>query len=207
MKDLIDFAWALLKFLKEFGLPGALLIILILIIQDPDRAAKLNALFWKPFFSMFKWGSKQYIAAEVGNTTSFYLNNSIRRMIPGIPETKVKIKWVTSPHDPILSQDGTLILRLQETNDQTRNILSATRLALPKVVCPSLRTNLQSYASSAVDLALLHDLANHLGKHAQPVFNKYFLSPEIGDDQRAATLFRQLIQLDQAGVFVSILLE
>lgn len=207
MQDPIGFAKDFLNFLKEYGLPGALVIIVLLLIQNPDRATRLNSLLLRPIFRFFRWGSKQYIASEVGHATSVYINKRLRKMLPSIPETKIRIKWVTSPHDPVLSRDGTLILRLQETNDQTRNILAATRTALPRVICPSLRSNIQQYACSAIDLTLLRVLAEQLGKHAQPVFHRYFLSPEIGDNNTAAALFQKLVQLDQAGIFVSILLE
>lgn len=198
---------AILSFIRNYGLNGFLLVILILIIQDPDRAIKLKALLISPFFRVFKWGSRQYIASEVGYTTTEFFRRHISHMVPSIPEAKIKIKWVTSPSDPVLRKDGTLILRLQETNDQTRNILTACRIALPHVVCSALRPNLEQYAESALDLTLLRNLTEKLGRHAYPIFQRYFLSPEVDEDPRAAELFARLVQLDQAGIFVSILLE
>ena len=198
---------ALFHFVATYGLTGFLLVVLFLIIQDPDRAVKLKAIFLKPLFDFFRWGSKQYIASEVAYSATHFLNTHVSRLVPSIPKTKIRIKWVTSPLDPVLSQDGSLILRLTETNDQTRNILAAVRVALPRVVCPTLRLNVESYATCAIDLALLRTLVERLGKHAQPVFQRYFYGPETEQDPRVAHLFQQLVLLDNAGVFVTVFLE
>jgi len=197
----------ILEFILQYGLLGFLLVVLLLIIHNPDRAEKLRALILEPSFRLFKWGSRQYLASEVGYTTTEFFKRHVTRLIPSLPDVKIKIKWVTSPSDPVLSEDGKVVLRLEETNDQTRNILAATRVALPHVVCPTLRPNLEQYAQTAIDLALLRKLADRLGKHARPIFQRYFLMPEVEENHTAATLFAKLVELDAKGTFVSIFLE
>lgn len=192
---------------EQYGLIGLLLVVIVLLIENPDRALKLKAVFLTPFFNLLKLGSRQFIAAKVGSQSSEFLREHLARHVSSIGEPKIRVQWVRSPSDPVLSQDGTLILRLQETNDQTRNILAATRVALPQVVYPSLRPSLDSYINSAIDLTILRNLSEKLGKHAYPIFQRYFLSPEIDEDRRAAELFERLVKLDESGVFVSILIE
>ena len=194
-------------FIRDYGVEGFLLVTLVLIIEDPERAVKLKALFIKPLFNFFKLGSKQYIASEVGYTATQYIRRHVTKYVPSVNDPKIRIKWVTSPADPVFQSDGTLIIRMQETNDQTRNILTATRVALPRIVCPSLRPNLEKYTESAIDLTILKNLSDKLGKHAQPVFQQYFLAPEIEENKRISELFSKLIILDESGIFVSILLE
>ena len=103
-------------------------------------------------------------------------------------------------------KDGTLILRLQETANQTRNIMTATRVALPHIVCSTLRRHIDPYAESAIDLTLLRKLAERLGRHARPVFQRYFLEPEIEKDNRVEALLQKLISLNDTGLFVTVFL-
>lgn len=196
-----------LNLILKYGIAGFLLVALLLIVQNPERAVKLKALFFEPTFRLFKWGSRQYVASQVSYITTEFLKKYVTGLIQSLSDVKIRIKWVTSPSDPVLSKEGTLILRMQETNDQTRNVLAATRVALPHVVCTTLRTNLERYLQSAIDLTILRNLAERLGRHARPVFQRYFFAPEAEEDRRVAELFEKLVIVDNSGIFVTIFLE
>jgi hypothetical protein len=96
---------------------------------------------------------------------------------------------------------------MEDTNDQTRNILLATRVALPHVVCPTLRNNVGMHLQSAIDLTVLQSLADGLGRHARPLFQRYFLAPEFEAEHRTAELFAKLVEIDTKGIFVFLFLE
>lgn len=196
-----------LFFLLTGGPTVFLLVVVLLFIHDPDRAEKAKALLLRPLFRAFRWGARSYMAAEVGSQATEFLRRHLSDAVPSLGQFKVKVKWVTSPSDPVLSQDGTVVLRMQDSEDQTLNTMAATRLALPRVVCPTLRSRLQRYLESAIDLALLRRLAEKLGKHARPVFQAQFLGPEVSNDSRVARLFEELVHLDEENVFVPIFLE
>jgi len=200
-------SYKILEFIWQKGLIAVLLIALLLIIHNPDRAEKLKELFFLPLFRFFKRGSRQYIAAKMGYTVTEFLKRQIRSELNSSLDVKIKIKWVHSPSDPVLSQDGTLVLRLRETDDQTRNVLSATKVALPHLVCPTLRPHIKPHASVAIDLTLLRKLADGMGKHAYPIFQRYFLSPAVDEDVDIKALFTKLIELDSSGTFVFVFLE
>lgn len=191
----------------QYGIPGLLLVLLILIILDPDRALKLKALLLEPTYRLFKWGSRQYIASQTGYTVTQFFKKHVNRLIPSLGDIRVAIKWVTSPSDPILSKDGTLIVCLKETNNQTLNILTAARVAMPYVVCSTLRPCIDYYLESAIDLTLLKKLTDRLGKHARSIFQRQFLVPEVEENERVSELFRKLIVLDDFGIYVTIFLE
>lgn len=197
----------ILEFIWEKGWIAVIVILLLLIVHDPDRAEKLKELIFLPVFRFFKRGSRQYMAARVGYMATEFVRRRISNELPSVPNVKIKIKWVRSSSDPVLSKDGTLVLRLRETNDQTRNILAATQVALPHLICPTLRPHMQLYASMAIDLTLLRKLTDGLGKHAQPIFHRYFLSPAVDENVELKALLVQLIELDSNGTFVSVFLE
>lgn len=197
----------ILEFLAKYGITGLLFIIIIILVLKPDNAEKLKALILTPTFRLFKWGSKQYISAKIISYSSEFLSNQMRKYLPNLPEVKLKIKWVSSSSDSILKENNTLILRMEETNDQTRNTFAATKLALPKIILPILRHNLQEYATCAIDLAILRKLSDKIGKRAFPIYQKYFLYPEINKHHNAAKLLSKLITIDQKGIFVSIFLD
>jgi ribosomal protein S1 len=200
--------WPLLSGKGIFGIVAFfLLIIIVLLVQNPDRANKFKLYILLPLYNLFKIGSKQYIAAKVGSDVTSFIDKKLGSQIPTIANSKIRVKWVTTSSDPVLSKDGTLILRLEETNDQTRNIMAATRSAIQLIVCPTLRDNIQKHLETAIDMTLMHKLADTLGKHAHPVFVKYFLNPEVGGEQKTSLLLQKLIKIDQFGIFVSIFIE
>ena len=197
----------IIKLVIEKGWAVVPPIILVLIVIKPDRAEKLKELIFLPIFRLFKFGSKQYIASKINYTCTEFFRRNIFAMLPSFLPVKIRIKWVKSNEDAILKQDGTIVLCLRETNDQTRNILSATQIAIPKIVCPTVRPRIDKRANTAVDLVLLQRLAEGLGKQAQPVFQRYFLGPAIEETPGIKAVFQQLVELDKNGTFVTIFLE
>ncbi len=186
----------------NYGLIQALLlIVIILIVQDPNRAFKLRSLIISPFYKLFKWFKRTYVANEVANN----VNTFFSRELSG-EDVSVKINWVRSEADPIFKK-GKLIVLMKKEEDQARNILTATKYALPKVVCPIFRHHVKSSYTSAIDLAILQKLANKLGNHGKYVFKKYFLNPEIESDQEIVETLQKLIKIDKTGLFTTIFLN
>jgi hypothetical protein len=197
----------ILKFIWSKGWVAVLVIILLLVIHNPDRAEKIKEIFFLPAFRFFKRGSRQYMAAKVGYTSTQFLKRELLPLIPSTANVKIQIRWVRSPTDQVLTKNGNLILCMRETNDQTRNILAATQAALPRVVCTTLRPYVNDDLEKAMDLTLLQKLASGLGKYAKPVFQRYFLGSSAEDNENLLDLFEKLVELDAHGTFVSIFLE
>ena len=197
----------LVRTLLAGGPSVILLVIVVFLVADLDRAERLKALLLRPLFLFRHWCSRSYMAAEVASKATAFLKIHVSNQLPSLGQFKVRVKWVKSTSDPVLRQDGTLILRLRETNDQTLNTILATCVALPNIVCPTLRASMQRYAESAIDLTLLRSLAEKLGRHARPVFQREFLAPGIADDPKVAELFEKLVHLDEERVFVPVFLE
>lgn len=196
----------LIEAILKYGLlPTFLLIIIFLIVQDPNRAFKLKSLLISPFFKLFKWFKRAYIANEVAK----YLNTFFSKELAidsSNDSVSFKIDWVRSDADPIL-KGGKLIIRMRNDEDQAKNVLTATRYALPKVVCPLFRHNILPAYSTAIDFTFLHKLAGQLGNHGKAVFKKYFLDPESTSDPALVETLQKLIQLDKFGIFTSIFIN
>ena len=198
----------LIKEILKFGLiPTFLLVILFLVIQDPDRVYKIRALITEPFFKLFKWFSREHIASNVSSHANEFLNSSIFPLLTHSERYNVKVKWVKEVNDPILSKQGTLILRMKEDNDQTRNILSAVHTTLPYVLCPLIRANINKTCEKSIDLTVLMKLAEKLGKHGKITFKNYFLDPETENDFQIHELIKKLIILDKHGFFIPIFIN
>lgn len=197
----------ILNIVLKYGVPGALVIAFLIVLHKPERLDAFRASLLLPLFRLFKWGSKQYIASKVSSTTTRFMNSYLAQEIPSLNEVTIRVKWVNSPSDPVLTDDGTVVLRMRNTNDQTKNALMATRLAIPHIVCPTIRGNLDSITEVAMDLTILHRLADRLGKHARPVFQRCFLAPELEKTTEISNLFKQFVELDYSGLFTVIFLE
>lgn len=136
------------------------------------------------------------------------MKNELSKHSTVIPDVNVKINWIDkSEQTAILSGSGTLILHLQETDDQTQNILAATALAVRKIVCPTLRPMITETLSTAMDLALIKKNAQLIGKHAFPVFQDKFLAPLINGNKDITDKYKLLLEIDDFGIFVSIFIE
>jgi len=189
------------------GIVTFLLVLVFLLVQNPDRAEKLKELLLLPWFRFFRIGVRQYVSSTVSYATTTFLKQQVNGLISSAAPVKLRIRWVNSPKDPALHRDGSLVLFLRETNDQSRNILSATQVALPRVICAMIRSRMLPVISQAIDLTLLKKLADSLGKHALPVYQKYFLDPGIAEHPSLPELFKQLVELDSNGIFVPVFLE
>lgn len=184
-----------------------LLAVVFLLIQDADRGERFKALILKPLFDKLNFAPRHYIAAKVSSTVSTIIKENVTRLLTAVSNLNLKIKWVSSAKDPILKQDGTLILYLKESEDQTKNILSATRAALPKIICSDVRTNISNDFEKAIDLTILKKVAENIGYYAHPVFRIDFLNKELEEENRVGELFENLVEIDNYGIFVSIFLE
>ena len=193
--------------LAQFGLPGILAIVILVLLLDPTKAELLRKWVFAPFFRLFRWGSRQYLASSVGYATNHFFGKNVFGLIPSLEKYKLAIKWVKTPADPIFRESGKLILCLQETPDQTLNILSATRVALPRIVCPTIRPNIDDTVETAIDLVLVRRMAEALGRHARPIFQRHFYSTEVAGNSEAEELYAQLVQIDEFGVFVAIFIQ
>ena len=203
MKELSE----IIKLLPELGVTGILIVILILIVLEPTRAEKLKALLFLPTFRFFRWGSKQYLGAKVGGTVTEFLKHYIGHSLSSTVAPRIQIRWVSSISDSVLTEDGTVILCMEDSNDQTKNILTATRLVLPAIICPTLRSNIDKCLGAAIDLTVLQKLSDGLGKYARPLFQRHFLAPEVDSEKRIADLFTKLVEIDSKGLFVFIFME
>jgi hypothetical protein len=184
---------------------GVLILTLVLFVHDPDRAEKLAKLLSKPFFVLFKWLPKFYISRDISLNVSQFLNRDILSVMDNSAALKVKVKlnFVRGKEDLRVMKDG-IIIRLREDDDQTRNILAATNLALPYVICRHIRPNLDKNLSKAIDLTVLKKLANKMGRHAEYVYQTNFLDPELLENPTINDLIQQLVVIDGKGLFVSI---
>lgn len=198
---------SLLDILKDHGLVGVLVIVLLLLIENPDRAFKIQKIVLAPTYLLFKWGSKRYLASVIADRTTEFFKNQLSKYISDCPAVNVRVKWVSSPADPVLSANNALILRITETNDQTRNVLSATRAALPQIICPTLRSNIEPYMQTAIDLTILRSMAQQIGKHAQNIYQKFFLEPEVIENNNIEELLTKLIFLDNYGIYLTVFLQ
>ena len=197
----------ILEFIWSKGWVALLIVIVILLIHDPDRAEKIKEMVFLPLFRLCKFGSRQYVAAKVGYTSTYFIKKEVLPLLPSAANVKIQVQWVRSPSDPVLTVDGKLVLYMRETNDQTRNILAATQAALPKIVCPTVRTCISRDLQDAMDLTIMQKMTNVLGKHAKPVFHRYFLTTSTEENEALQALFAQLVTLDSHGTFIPIFLE
>lgn len=182
-------------------------VIIFLLIQDPDRGDRIRANILEPLFRLFKLFPRQFIAARIGSSATIFLKKYVAKYITTIDKVRIRVKWVRSAKDPVLKRDGTVLLHIPETNDQTLNVMRATDAALPSIVCRSIRKNLDSTYSRAIDLTILKSLAQSMGTYAYPIFQRHFLAPATAEDLELQELLVELVEIDNHGIFTTIFLN
>ena len=199
---------SLIKEILKFGLvPTFLLIVLFLIIQDPDRIIKLKAITTQPFFRLFKWFTKEHISSKVSSQVNEFFKQNLYSLLTNNERYYFKIKWVSNAKDPLFKENGSIILRLKEDSDQTKNIFTAVQAALPHTICPFIRKNINQTCVKSIDLTILQKLAYKLGKHGKAIFKRYYLDPETDEDKEIGVLLNKLFKLDKHGFFAPIFLN
>jgi predicted RNA-binding protein with RPS1 domain len=194
--------------LQNYGVHSILLLILILIVQHPERAEKLKLIIVTPFFKLFKWFGRAYVK----HSLSTRLNNFFEKSVSDISncgkkrEIRFSVDLIKDKND-IIKKNGQLIIRFTENDDQSQNLLTAAKIALPEVVCPYMRPNIDKHVNSAIDLTFLKKLADNIDNHAKLVFRRHFLEPTIAEDPKVHEIFKELVLLDRKGVFVSIFIN
>ena len=191
----------------KFGWGIIPLLLLVVAIVKPEIVDRWKSVFILPFFKIFKIGARQYIGSRTSFFTTSFYQNAIRSIIPNLPELSIKIKWINREEDIIEKNEGQLVLYLRETGNQAKNVLSATKLALPRIVCPLIRSRVDKFANDSIDLTILRKLSHQLGNHTIPLFHNEYLKPVLLDDVRIAGIFNKLVEIDNAGTFVTIFLD
>lgn len=186
----------------KYGLaPTFLLVFIFLIVQDPNRAYKLKGLILTPVFKLFKWFKREYVANEVIKN----LNTFFSKELYG-ESFAFKINWIKH-EDNAIFKSGKLVIRMRREDDQTKNILTAAKYALPKIICPVIRHSLKPSLVSAIDHTFLHKLADKLGNHGKAIYKTYFLNPELESNPDLPEMLQKLLKLDRFGIFTSIFLN
>jgi len=204
MQEIYDF---LTNIKKEHGFIGILIVIIIVLIQDPDKILKIKSIIFSGVSSVFKVGNKAYIGSTISYKLNDFFNNDNINHIFNSTKLRFKVKWVIKSDDPTLSENGTIILNLTNNHDQTKNILKATQVSLPLIVCPSIRKSIDIEYQNGIDLTLMKKMTDQLGQHAYPIFEKYFLAPSLDNKAELHELYTKLIKIDNYGIFVPIFIE
>jgi hypothetical protein len=198
----------LIEKLASYGLPAILILLLVLIVQNPDRAEKLKLLIVTPFFKLLKWFGRSYVKSSLTTKLNKFFEKNLSDISNCGKQSVIKFTIdLSTDRNDVIKKNGKLIIRFKETDDQSQNLLLAAKIALPTIICPHIRPNIDSYVTRAIDLAFLKKLADNIDNHAKLVFTKHFLSPEIAEDQRINDLLRDLISIDRKGFFVSIFIN
>jgi hypothetical protein len=204
MEEIMLIVDIILDLIKHYGVWGILLFFIALGIHDPDRIVKLKSIIWKSIYLISNKGKKKYIGSSIEYRLNRFFNDENLNRAFGNNNIRFHINWVKRDNDPILTENGTVILNLESTMDQTRNVLKATQISLPLVFCSSLRNSIKKDYQDAIDFAVMKKIADQLGKNAYPIFEKYFLGPGFDGKPDLLELYKELVRIDSYGIFVSI---
>jgi hypothetical protein len=182
------------------------------VVTNPDKAATAVGKLMRSLH----WAGRTVRRKSIGLMTQGRANSLLDAHIfakldrfDGLVPARLRVHLVQDTEDiPRRISDGQIIVRVRDEGDETRNVLRVIRVAAPAIFGPAVRPFLEEDVREAIDLQLLRRIARSIGPQAEMIFATDFLGPaEIASRPTLATVLRKLQKVDEAGLFVTILLQ
>ncbi len=186
---------------------SALLFFIIWAGLNADLALIWSKVVLRGLSFVFSRLTKRFAAASVRSDTTRFLNEKVSRKIVGQPFYRLDINWVEEASDARLMSDGKLIVRIRRERDQTRNVVNATKAALPLILFPYVRPFAGKQVPTAVDLHLLRTLVDALGQVARSMYHSEILQPRLLGDADMQELIRVMFEIGAGGFFEAVIIQ
>jgi hypothetical protein len=187
------------------GIASATAIFLLLIRNLPSFQKNIS-----PVLSSFNWIEKAELTSIAyniqGNINQF--RETVNKESPDlIPEAEVE--WVTETNKESFFDDfkGKVIVRMDPSKDNQKNLAKAVMIQVSKGVLPESRIYIDETTSTSIDLALAKKiLASIKQSNALRYFVSEILNPELADEQVLSTI-QTIDEIDSRGFFTRLFLR
>ena len=185
----------------------ALLAIALTAIKNPDKIQIWLTWMWRGARLVTKKAEYAYIGQDVTAQVNAHLGRDLSDQIDGFPSPRIQIQWDNSAEAVASEVAGTLIVRMRPHEDRTANLLHAALAATPRLVIPTLRSELGPVQASGIDLQLCRRFAESISKTAITRYRLDILDPALGRIPGLAEMLERLQSADLGGLFIPVFLQ
>jgi predicted RNA-binding protein with RPS1 domain len=185
----------------------AIIAIAFLLISNPDKVQLWTAWLWKGVRFASKKAEYSYIAADVAGNLNAHLRRHLTEEMEGPTIPRIAIRWTNSPETITAESPGTLIVRMRPHRDRAANILHASMAVTPRIVIPTLRSQLRPEQSQGIDLQLCRRLAEETSATAVTTYRLSILDPALSALPNIGPVLDELNTVDLSGLFLPVLIQ
>lgn len=166
--------------ISSVGLPTILVIIIINLIANPDKAQRYAALF-HGLWSSFSVNSERKAVAYNAQSIIGSFASTVNKQIPDFEAPGIKIEWITSEKADNFMEDGTVVIRLKDHRNKKSNLSAIARAYVEEGITSPykaylgvpLRQALQSFI--VVKILRYHDnysaFSHFVQENLEPILN------------------------------------
>jgi hypothetical protein len=194
-----------------FGIGGAIAgffeSIAIFALSNPDKASGYLASFYKQFRSVSFWFERSAVEKRLESTINLASRRVNDEGVNLLPH-RIDIKWVDPRDRDAFLKDGKIVVCLESSLNEARNLARATILyASEDFVRESQRFINQSVLKSACFAIARKMLMMDRKLDALRCLNEEFLKPEISNSPLIGDYIETMEKLDSEGVLTRVVLK
>lgn len=176
-------------------------------IKNPEKFEKLIAILSKWFRFVCKRFDYSYIKFDLQGKINDYIK-TVSKKVKHLDINKISIKWV-KPEDidaKSYIKNGTLILRMQKSENQNENIVNASMAFISYAFLKKAKSYIAKYQRESIDLYACYDLLRNEKSDILDQFVQSFMKEKL-DDEKIAGFFEKYDDIDKAGIFYPVLIQ
>jgi hypothetical protein len=190
----------LIREILPYGFGGALLVIVIVVILNPDKAERWAELGWAVASRVWRGADRQAVRHGLRSRVNGFAK-AIAELTGSPEQTEVDVQWA-EPNEEIAHffKDNRLVMRLHPHERQDRNLVTASLLLVSQTLVRRSKRLLSKRQARSVDLYAVDRLLVSR-EPARALFHEEILGPESDIDPELATLIDQYRRMDRANLF------
>lgn len=182
------------------------ILFMLLIVFKIEKIELFGAKIAKWFSFVGTSFKKKAVAKEVRGRI-IELSKSISKEIDGVMPYDLTIKWVKETNRETFFNNGQIIIRMNEKENNTKNISYAVHQYVTNGLLPRAKRYIDPKIIKTTDLAVMRKLIVKGYPEIFDYFCEEYIDPVIKDDNEIEEYLKQIIDLDNNGMFVQVLLR
>lgn len=194
----------LVRTLLTFGLPGALLVVLIILILNPNVAVRWAEIVWALLSHVSRGADRRAVQYGLQWRVNRFADDIARETGNPVP-TRAVVQWTGAEEEPThFFAENRLVLRLHPHERQDRNLVTASVLLVSQTLVRRSKRFLSKRQARSVDLYAVDRLLSASAATALDLFREEIIGPETDADSELADLIRRYRHIDRANLFFAV---
>jgi len=176
------------------------------LIKYPHKIEQFIAFVNSLFKSFIAICEHNYVKYDIQSTINSYIAKA-RKKAPQIETEKAKIEWVDiSQTRENFMRNGRLIIRMQRSENQNRNLVNATMAFVSGGYLKKAKSYIAKYQREAIDLYICYDMLKSEKRELLDQFTQDYLKDAM-TNEKIGNFFEKFMDINKAGIFYPIFIQ